>query len=142
MGAFLKLLPASHEGVPLRHAVQVRHDSFADPAFVAMARAANVAIVFADSTDYPAIADVTADFVYARLEAASEEQPAGYTDAALDDWAKAARTWQEGGSPAWLPHVTADTPTRAQRDTFVFFINGAKIRAPQGAMALIERLRG
>ena len=140
MGAFLKLLPGSHAGVPLRHAVQVRHESFADPAFVAMARAANVAIVYADSADYPAIADVTADFVYARLEAAEEQNPAGYTDAALDDWARAARTWQAGGRPEGLPYVVADAPAKAQRDTFVFFINGAKIRAPQGAMALIERV--
>ena len=120
--------------------MQVRHDSFANPAFVAMARAANVAIVYADSTDYPAIADVTADFVYARLEAAAEEHPAGYADAALDDWAKAARTWQAGGAPEGLPYVTLDTPAKAQRDTFVFFINGAKVRAPHGAMALIERV--
>jgi len=140
MGAFLKLLPASHAGVALRHAVQVRHESFADPAFVAMARAANVAVVYADSADHPAIADVTADFVYARLEAAAEEHPAGYPDAALDGWATAARTWQAGGSPDGLPYVTTDTPAKAQRDTFVFFINGAKVRAPHGAMALIERL--
>jgi uncharacterized protein YecE (DUF72 family) len=142
MAAFLALLPASHAGVPLRHAVQVRHASFADPAFVAMARAANVAIVYADSADYPAIADVAADFVYARLEAAEEANSAGYTDAALDDWARAARTWQAGGAPDGLPHVVNDTPAKAQRDTFVFFINGAKVRAPQGAMALIDRLKG
>ncbi len=141
MAAFLKLLPTSHAGVPLRHAVQVRHDSFADPAFVAMARVANVAIVYADSVDYPAIADVTADFVYARLEAAEERNPAGYTDAALDDWARAARTWQAGGRPEGLPYVMAETPANAQRDTFVFFINGAKIRAPHGAIALIDRLK-
>ncbi len=142
MGAFLKLLPDAHAGVPLRHAVQVRHDSFADPAFVAMARAANVAIVYADSADYPAIADVTADFVYARLESADEANPAGYTAAAMDVWAKAARTWQAGGRPEGLPYVTADAPAQSQRDTFVFFINGAKVRAPQGAMKLIERVSG
>ncbi len=141
MAAFLKLLPTSHSGMPLRHAVQVRHDSFADPAFVAMAHAASVAIVYADTVDYPAIADVTADFVYARLEAAEERNPAGYTDAALDDWARAARTWQAGGRPEGLPYVMAETPAKAQRDTFVFFINGAKIRAPHGAIALIDRLK-
>ena len=142
MAAFLKLLPSAHAGVPLRHAIQVRHDSFADPAFVAMARAANVAIVYADSVDYPAIADVTADFVYARLESADEANPSGYSDTALDRWATAARTWQAGGRPDDLPYVTADAPAKAQRDTFVFFINGAKVRAPQGAMALIERVAG
>lgn len=142
MAAFLALLPAHHAGVPLRHAVQVRHESFADPAFVAMARAANVAIVHADSDGHPAIADVTADFVYARLEAAKEEHPAGYSDAALDAWALAARTWHTGGQPDGLSYVAAEAPAKAQRDTFVFFINGAKIRAPHGAKALIERTRG
>lgn len=142
MGAFLRLLPRSHAGVPLRHAIQVRHDSFADPAFVAMARAANVAIVYADSIEYPAIADITGDFVYARLEAAEETNPAGYTDAALDDWAAAARTWQAGGAPSHLPYVMPGAPPKVERDAFLFFINGAKIRAPHGAMALIDRLAG
>ena len=141
-GAFLKLLPAAEAGVPLRHAVQVRHDSFADPAFVAMCRAAGVAIVYADSADYPAIADVTADFVYARLENGVEEESAGYTPAALDRWADHARCWAAGGAPEGLPYVVAESPERRARDTFVFFINGAKVRAPHGAMALIERISG
>jgi uncharacterized protein YecE (DUF72 family) len=140
MAAFLALLPKSHAGVTLRHAVQVRHESFAVPAFVAMARAAGVAIVYADSADYPAIADVTGDFVYARLEAAEEAHPAGYAPAALDRWAVAARTWAKGGRPEGLPYVEDSAPVKQARDTFVFFINGAKVRAPQGAMALIERV--
>ena len=138
--AFLQLLPASHEGVALRHAVQVRHDSFAVPEFVAMAREAGVAVVFADAADYPAIADVTADFVYVRLEKAEEQHPAGYTPTALDRWAEAAREWAVGGSPDGLPYVGADRAKRRPRETFVFFINGAKVRAPAGALALIERL--
>ncbi|MFS0773072.1 DUF72 domain-containing protein [Sphingomonas sp. 1P08PE] len=138
--AFLRLLPAAQDGVSLRHAVQVRHDSFADPAFVTLCRAAGVAIVFADSTDYPAIADIAGDFVYARLEAGVEEEPAGYAAAALDDWTQRAREWAAGGSPDGLPYV-ADAADRKPRDTFVFFINGAKVRAPHGAQALIERLK-
>lgn len=138
--AFLALLPAEQDGVRLRHAVQVRHESFADPAFVALCRAAGVAIAYADSADYPAIADVTADFVYARLEAAEERFVAGYAPSALDDWAGKARVWAAGGRPDGLPYVTGDVPERTPRDTFVFFINGAKIRAPHGAMALIERV--
>ena len=141
MAAFLKLLPAKHEGVALRHAVQVRHDSFAVPEFVAMARAAGVAIVYADSLDYPAIADVTGDIVYARLESAEEAHPAGYAPHALDRWAEAARAWASGGTPDGLPYVGAP-PAATPRETFVFFINGAKVRAPHGAMALIERLNG
>ena len=140
MAAFLQLLPARHEGVALRHAVQVRHESFAVPEFVAMARAAGVAIAYADSADYPAIADVTGDLVYARLENAEEAQPAGYAPKALDRWAEAAKTWAAGGVPEGLPYVDAAPPAKSPRETFVFFINGAKVRAPHGAMALIERV--
>ena len=140
MRAFLALLPAKHAGVALRHAVHVRHDSFAVPEFIAMARAAGVAIVFADSTDYPAIADVTGDFVYARLEAGIEEHATGYDDTALDRWSDAVRLWSQGGVPEGLPYVEAAPPAKTPRDTFVFFISGAKVRAPHGAMALIERV--
>ncbi len=139
--AFLKLLPKTQDGSALRHAVHVRHASFSDPLFVAMCRAAGVAIVFADSAEYPAIADVSGDFVYARLENAAEDQPAGYTPAALDDWTSKAREWAAGGSPGDLPYAAADRAVRKPRDTFIFFINGAKVRAPHGAMALIGRLR-
>ncbi len=140
--AFLSLLPARQDGVALRHAVQVRHASFAVPEFVAMARAAGVAIVFADAADYPAIADVTGDFVYARLENAVEAVPTGYDDAALDRWRDAAREWAAGGVPDGLPYVETAALERMARDTFVFFINGAKVRAPAGAMALIDRVGG
>jgi uncharacterized protein YecE (DUF72 family) len=101
-----------------------------------------VAIVFADSMDYPAIADVTGDFVYARLESAEEQFADGYSPSALDDWTEAAKTWAAGGRPDGLPYVEDSAPPTRQRDTFVFFITGAKVRAPQGAMALIERLQG
>ena len=141
-GAFLKLLPADHDGVALRHAVQVRHESFACAAFVAMARAAGVAVVFADSASYPAIAAVTADFVYARLENAVEDEPAGYAPAALDGWAAAARTWAAGGVPPGLRYVMPEPPPKHPRETFVFAINGAKVRAPAAAMALIGRVEG
>jgi uncharacterized protein YecE (DUF72 family) len=138
-GAFLKLLPATHEGIALRHAVQVRHDSFHVPAFVDMCRAANVAIVYAESPDYPAIADITADFVYARLENTVEEEPAGYSPAALDEWATVAKEWAAGGAPAGLPYF-GDPPAKTPRDTFIFFISGAKVRAPAAAQALIARI--
>ena len=139
--AFLKLLPAKQDGVALRHAVHVRHESFAAPELVAMCRAAGVAIVYADSADHPAIADVTGAFVYARLENGVEEEPAGYAPDALDRWAAAARTWAAGGAPEGLPYVDAAAPTKHPRDVFVFFIAGAKVRAPHGATALIERVR-
>ncbi|MBB5726048.1 uncharacterized protein YecE (DUF72 family) [Sphingomonas endophytica] len=139
IAAFLKLLPASEAGVPLRHAIQVRHESFATSEFITLCRAAGVAIVHGDSADYPALADVSGDFVYARLEDAREEEPAGYEPAALDRWRDVAREWAAGGSPDGLPYV-ADPAPKQPRDTFIFMINGAKVRAPHAAMALIERL--
>ena len=138
-GAFLQLLPATQDGVALRHAVQVRHDSFHVPEFVALCRAANVAIVYADSPDYPAIADVTADFVYARLESTIEEQPTGYSPDALDRWAAVAKAWAAGDAPDGLPYFGAP-PARTPRDTFVFMISGAKVRNPAAAQALIARV--
>ncbi len=142
MQAFIDLLPEKHAGVPLRHAIQVRHESFAVPEFVAMARKAGIAIVFAESDTYPAIADVTADFAYARLENAVEDEPAGYSPADLDRWAAAARIWAAGGAPDGLPYVEAVPPEERPRDIFVFCINGAKVRAPAAAQALIARVRG
>jgi len=139
-GAFLKLLPAKQDGLALRHAIQVRHESFAVPAFIAMCREAGVAIVFAESEEYPAIADITGDLVYARLENAEEQFVAGYAPSVLDDWADKAKTWAAGGRPGGLPYVEEVAPPKQARDTFVFFINGAKVRAPHAAMALIERV--
>lgn len=137
--AFLKLLPAKQDGIALRHAVQVRHESFAVPEFVAMCRAANVAIVYAQSDDYPGIADVTADFVYARYETAVADEVAGYADADLDRIAATTRAWATGREPNDLPYVTQDA-AKAARETFVFFISGAKERNPAAAQALIARL--
>jgi uncharacterized protein YecE (DUF72 family) len=138
--AFLDLLPEEHGGLKLRHAVQVRHESFHVPEFVADLRARNIAAVYADSADYPAIADVTADFVYARLEDAQESNPHGYTPAELDRWAELARAWADGEQPDGLPAFSEAPPAKAPRDTFVFMMNGAKVRAPAAAQALLERL--
>lgn len=121
-GAFLKLLPAKQDGIALRHAVEVRHESFKDAAFFELARKAGVAIVFADSATYPMIDEATADFSYARLQQASEAEATGYSSSALDQWTEKARGWARKG------------------DVFVFMINGAKVRAPAAAQALIERL--
>ena len=123
MAAFLALLPAEHAGVPLRHAIEARHESFRDPAFFALARRHGVAVVFADSADYPRFDEQTAGFTYARLQRSREEVATGYDEPALDRWAAQARAWADGG-----------------RDTFVFFISGAKVRAPAAAQALIALL--
>lgn len=137
--AFLRLLPASKDGCRLRHALEVRHESFRDPRFVALARSAGAAIVFADSDDYPAIADLTADFVYARLQRARDDEPTGYDAAALDRWAAIAREWVEGRAPPgdYLGEAPAQ---KSPREVFLFMINGAKVRAPAAAEALIARL--
>ncbi|MBC6715022.1 DUF72 domain-containing protein [Aurantimonas sp. DM33-3] len=140
-GAFLKLLPAKAGGIALRNVVELRHESFACPQVVQMCREAGVAIVYAESADYPEIADVTADFVYARLQKADAGIATGYPADALDAWAERARQWASGGQPADLPRhdpktVAAETP----RDVFLYFIREGKVRAPQAAMALQERL--
>ena len=140
--AFLELLPDEVDGLKLRHLVEPRHDSFRVPGFIEMARAHNVAVVIAESDDYPMIPDLTADFVYARLQRSVEEIATGYDGKALDRWADTARTWAKGGAPEGLPYVDADQPGAASRDVFVYFISGAKVRNPAAAMALIERLGG
>ena len=121
---FLELIPDAQDGVPLRHALEPRHDSFRDPAFYALARARNMAIVFADSDEFPCIDEPTADFAYARLQRSAEDLPNGYDDAELDGWAAKVRDWASGN-----------------RDVFAYFISGAKVRNPAAAQALIERLR-
>jgi uncharacterized protein YecE (DUF72 family) len=137
--AFLKLLPERQGGLRLRHAIEVRHESFLTPAFVNLARDASVAIVFADTPKYPAIADLTADFVYARLQDAREEIETGYDADALDRWATTAHAWADGAAPEGLGYIEP-AQGAAARDVFVFMINGAKVRAPAAAMALLERL--
>lgn len=140
IAAFLALLPREQDGVALRHAIEVRHESFACAEFVALARAAKVAIVVADHPDYPQIADPTAPFVYARLMNAREEEPAGYAPAELDSWAEIARGWAAGEAPERLTYADARPAKGDPRDVFVFMINGAKVRAPAAAQALIERV--
>ncbi len=143
MARFLALLPARHDGAALAHAIEPRHESFRDPQFVALARDHGVAIVVADHATRPQIADVTAGFLYARLQAAAEDEPCGYPPAALDRWADIAKTWAAGESPAGLALAAPEDLTpAAPRDVFLFAINGAKVRAPAAAQALIERLDG
>lgn len=141
--AFLQLLPGKIDGRPIRHAVEVRHESFRCPEFVGLARKYSVAIVCAADSVYPQIADLTAPFVYARLMGSSEAEPAGYSDAALDKWAGIARAWAEGKAPPGL-EVVSKPPAKAAkakpRDVFLYLISGHKPKNPAAAMALIERL--
>ncbi len=122
MQAFLALLPRKIDGLALRHALEVRHPSFKDPRFYDLARRHDVAIVFADHDEFPTIDEPTADFTYARLMRTQDKITTGYSAAALGRWAKRAKDWAKRG------------------DVFVYFISGAKVRAPAAAQALIARL--
>jgi len=138
---FLALLPKERAGTPIRHVVEVRHDSFVTPAFVALARKFSVAIVLVESDKHPLIADVTSDFVYLRLQRTSDKVKTGYAPAALATWAKRAQSWAAGGAPDDLPTIAGQSPPKTKRDVFVYMISGAKVRAPAAAMALIEKLK-
>ena len=137
---FLKLLPKEVGGLKIRHAVEVRHDSFKHPDFVALARAYGVAIITAADSDYPQIADPTAPFVYARIMGTSENQKLGYAPKALDSWATRAKAWAAGGTPDDLETVAKPKPDKAGREVFLYVISGFKERNPAAAMALMERV--
>ena len=138
--AFLALLPQRIDGHALRHAVDVRNESFMTPAFLALARRYKVAAVFTDAEKFPSFADVTSDFVYSRLMQGDAALRTGYADAALDAWAERARIWAAGGAPTDLPCLDEPPAAATPRDVFIYFINGAKERAPAAAMALLNRL--
>jgi uncharacterized protein YecE (DUF72 family) len=122
MEAFLKLLPQEVEGVPLQHALEVRHASFKDERFYELAASHEAAIVYTDDDEFPNIEEPTSYFTYARLMRTREEVKTGYTAAELDTWAKRTQNWARSG------------------DVFVYFISGAKLRDPAAAQALIERV--
>lgn len=122
MAAFLKLLPREVDGLALRHALEVRHESFKDKAFYDLARRHRAAIVFADHEEFPEIDESTADFTYARLMRTRETVKTGYSRPQLDSWAERARDWAKRG------------------DVFVYMISGAKVRNPAAAKALVDKL--
>lgn len=123
IGAFLNLLPQKLDGIPLRHVIEPRHESFRDEAFFALCRNHNVAVVFEDDDEFPCIDADTAGFAYARLQQMREDIAAGYDEKFLDSFTGRARGWQVDG-----------------RDSYIFMINGAKVRAPAAALELQRRL--
>jgi uncharacterized protein YecE (DUF72 family) len=138
---FLKLLPKTHDGHALRHVVEVRHDSFKVPEFVDLVRGYGVAVVYTDKPDFPSIPDVTAPFVYARLQNASEDEETGYSAGVIAKWAQRAKLWAKGGEPDDLGRVGSPAPQAADgRDVFIFMINGFKPKAPTAAKTLIGKL--
>ncbi|MBO0712519.1 MAG: DUF72 domain-containing protein [Acetobacteraceae bacterium] len=139
--AFLALLPREAAGRKLRHVIEVRHESFRVPAFVELLRKHGMATVLADKSGVPTIPDITASFVYVRLQRASEAEDAGYRATELDQWALRAKAWAAGRAPGELATVAKPAPRRPRsRDVFVYMINGFKPKAPAAAMALIARL--
>jgi uncharacterized protein YecE (DUF72 family) len=140
-GAFLRLLPNKHDDLPLAHVVDVRHESFRDPTFVALCRQANVSIVHTHSDEYPQIGDASGPISYARLMMTSEKEATGYAPAEIDRWVKVAQDWAKGGTGTAFPLAAPEDLAPANpRDVFLFYISGAKVRAPHAAMATIERL--
>jgi uncharacterized protein YecE (DUF72 family) len=141
-GGFLALLPDKFSGRVLRHVIEVRHDSFCTPDFIALLREHAMGIVYTDHVKYPNIADVTGNFVYARLQRGKD-----YPPKELDAWSGRLQLWAEGKAPDDLPCVgsTSQTASKAKptpRDVFAYVIHEGKVRAPAGAMELIERLKG
>lgn len=124
----------------LRHAIEVRHDSFRCQGFIDLLREYDVALVCADAAKWPRLMDVTSDFIYCRLLGARELYPAGYDNAALDQWARRIKVWARGGEPVDTERVGGKARLR-RRDVFVFFDNDKKVRAPANAMELMRRLR-
>ncbi len=140
MEAFLNLLPATQDGIRLRHVVETRHETFATPDWFAQLRRHRVAAAIVDSAKHRLQGDLTASFVYARLERNQATAPEGYDSAALDAWVGRARLWAAGDPVADLPLTGAPAPSTA-RECFLFFISGDKVRAPDAAQAFLARLR-
>ena len=141
IAAFLELLPKKVDGLKLRHALEVRSENFRSADFIAQVRRAGVAVVFAHSQKYPLIADLTADFVYARLQNAKPDVETGYSAKAIKSWATLALAWEQGEEPDQFPLAAPKHKPLKSRDVFIYFINGAKERAPAAAEALIKLLK-
>lgn len=124
---------------PLRHAIEVRHESFACEEYIALLRRHNIASVVADTVEWPLLMDVTADFVYCRLHGDKQLYASGYRPKAIDKWAQRAVCWAQGGEVDDGRKARAKpAPRRAARDVFVYFDNDAKVRAPVDAQSLVR----
>jgi uncharacterized protein YecE (DUF72 family) len=140
-GGFLELLPRKLDGREIRHVVEVRNETFKTPEFIALLRKFSIPVVYAHHGKYPEIADITSDFVYARLQRGSDDESTCYPAKAMKQWADRAKVWAEGGVPDDLPRADEKHKVaKKKRDVFMYFITEGKVRAPAGAMALIERL--
>jgi uncharacterized protein YecE (DUF72 family) len=126
---------------PLRHAMEIRNETFRDPAFIALLRKYGVAVVCADTVEWPRLMDVTSDFVYCRLHGSEVLYTSGYDDDALDQWARRIDCWSRGReAPDGDRGSPEPAPPAPSRDVFVYFDNDVKVRAPRDAHALIVKL--
>jgi uncharacterized protein YecE (DUF72 family) len=125
---------------PVRHAIEIRHESFRDPAFIALLRTYRVALVCADTVEWPLLMDLTADFVYCRLHGSQELYNSAYSDAELDRWAGRIEAWARGRTMRDGTFVTAPLRDHKARDVFLFFDNTDKLHAPGNARELMRRL--
>lgn len=142
MRPFLEALPPAHDGRALRHVIEARHPSFADPAWMDLLRTFAVAHAIVESDKHVLQADVTAPFVYARLERNSVDEPEGYASRALDHWASRVRKWTHGREVTDLPQAGLAPAGAGARECFIYFISGDKVRAPASATAFLGRLAG
>ena len=127
---------------PLRHAVEIRHESFADASFIALLRRHGIALVVADTAGrWPCLQDVTADFLYLRLHGDKQLYASGYSERALERWAARIRSWSAGGEPHDAVRASGTRPAaRRSRDVYCYFDNDVKVRAPFDAQRLLEKL--
>jgi uncharacterized protein YecE (DUF72 family) len=124
----------------LRHAIEIRNKSFAIPEFLELLRKYDVAIVCADTVEWPKITDVTSDFVYCRLHGSEVLYASGYDAKSLDLWADWVIKWASGAEPATEKILQKNAPKTKTRDVFVYFDNDTKVRAPFDAQELIKRV--
>ena len=127
--------------LPLRHAVEIRHDSFAVPEFIALLRRNKIALVVADTPEWPCLMDVTADFIYCRLHGSEKLYASGYHAAAIKTWARRAVAWSQGKEVTDGRRIhPRPAPKRSSRDVFIYFDNDAKVRAPVDAQSLMRNV--
>jgi uncharacterized protein YecE (DUF72 family) len=125
----------------LRHAVEIRHESFRSREFIALLRRYKIALVCADTVEWPRLMDLTADFIYCRLHGSEQLYASGYDPDAIDAWANRVRLWSRGGEPRDAERAGPPArPRKTGRDIFLYFDNDLKVKAPANAAQLVKRL--
>ena len=127
---------------PLRHALEIRHESFRTKEFIALLREHDIGLVCADTVEWPRLMDLTSDFMYCRLHGSKVLYASGYDRKSIDAWAERAVAWAAGQEAGETEKAIARAaPKRSSRDVYIYFDNDAKVRAPADALSLIARIR-